>query len=312
MILKTTATARRHGGLRSAALGVFLVAVMGFLVDLLVNPGPVEPEGVPDPRVNPRALLRAAHQDEALAERATRAGLDVDVRELGSAIRAYGLADAAGAEQPGLDARKAVTQASRKAVLYSKQETLALRAFQERAFLAEVRRWAATGRESEELRELGGGFVRNVARNGWTKGRRLLLDEAALRALFKKRWNEVAGLQGEPFDLTADENRAFYRFLLRHPASSGIEKSDADVRAVAARLAHEGQYRLKKLEELAALDPTYPMALARGIVLYQMGRHHLAAESFRTHLEGAPDGPYTLRAQNYLRAAVTRATESAY
>jgi len=69
------------------------------------------------------------------------------------------------------------------------------------------------------------------------------------------------------------------------------------------------QYRLKKLDELAAVDPSFPVHLARGVVLYQLQRYPLAVEAFRRHLERAPDGPFTLRAQNYLRAALGRARE---
>jgi len=44
-------------------------------------------------------------------------------------------------------------------------------------------------------------------------------------------------------------------------------------------------------------------------VLYQLQRYPLAVEEFRRHLDASPDGPYTLRAQNYLRAALERARE---
>jgi hypothetical protein len=35
-------------------------------------------------------------------------------------------------------------------------------------------------------------------------------------------------------------------------------------------------------------------------------------EAFRRHLEIAPDGPYALRAQNYLRAALGRARDEVF
>jgi tetratricopeptide (TPR) repeat protein len=69
------------------------------------------------------------------------------------------------------------------------------------------------------------------------------------------------------------------------------------------------QYRLKKIDEIAALDPAYPSDLARGIVLYRLGRFLPAVQAFRRHLEASPDGPFTLRARGYLRAALGRASE---
>ena len=87
-----------------------------------------------------------------------------------------------------------------------------------------------------------------------------------------------------------DESRVFYRFLLLHPLPSP-------------------EYRLKKLDELGAVDRSYPVHLARGVVLYQLQRYPLAVEEFRRHLDASPDGPLTLRAQNYLRAALGRARE---
>ena len=41
---------------------------------------------------------------------------------------------------------------------------------------------------------------------------------------------------------------------------------------------------MKKIEELAALDPSYPADLARGVVLYRLARYPAAVEKFRRHL----------------------------
>ncbi|MFS8070531.1 MAG: hypothetical protein ACMG6S_29555, partial [Byssovorax sp.] len=176
-----------------------------------------------------------------------------------------------------------------------------------RSFLREMARYEATGEESEKLHEVAGGILHRFARNGWIVGagarRRALADATVLSVLFKKHWNEVVGVHGEPFESTLAESRAFYRFLLAHPA---LPESAGAPGLVEARAAITGQYRLKKLDELSALDHDYPVQLARGVVYYQLRRYPLAVEAFRRHLEGAPDGAYSLRANNYLRAALGR------
>jgi tetratricopeptide (TPR) repeat protein len=78
------------------------------------------------------------------------------------------------------------------------------------------------------------------------------------------------------------------------------------------RRAFEDRFRLKKIDELSAVDPTYPKELARGIVLYRLGRYPLAVEAFRQHLERSPDGAFSLRAQNYLRAALGKANDESF
>src|SRR5262245_13120538 len=73
-------------------------------VALLVVPRPVEPRDVPAPRIAPAELARVEAADEADADAVERGagdierGLDADVRELGSAMRAHGRADADGDE----------------------------------------------------------------------------------------------------------------------------------------------------------------------------------------------------------------------
>ena len=144
-----------------------------------------------------------------------------------------------------------------------------------------------------------------MRRSGWAdERRRLALDEAALRASFKKRWNDVTGMKGPALALTLDEERALLGFLLRHPP-----RPPGGVSAPSRARAHEDQVRLKKVEELGAVDPAYPVDLARGVVLYRLRRYPLAVQAFARHLAAHPDGPHALRAQNYLRAAIGRAND---
>lgn len=338
-------SAGRRGGfgrhLEGWQLAVVAVLIAGSTA-LLAVPRPVDPVDLPEPRIDLRALQAVARADEALAAGADQARLDVDVLELGTAIFAYGEADATGDDLALGRARRRVLDAAQRAVRVGAPALLALRAHHLRSFLQEIRRWERTGEESVKLRQLAGGFLRAIRRNGWATGLapaapadrpaspsasppdrgaplererpRLLMDQAVLSASFKKHWSEVTGLQGELFALTLDEARAFYRFVLQHPsrpqeiAASAGAPGPAAISAELAR-ASAAQYRLKKLDELGAIDPSFPVHLARGVELYQLKRYPQAVEAFRRHLEASPDGPLTLRAQNYLRAALGRARE---
>jgi hypothetical protein len=61
---------------------------------------------------------------------------------------------------------------------------------------------------------------------------------------------------------------------------------------------------ITKLAEYGAIDPAYPMAIARGVAFYQRHQYAEAARSFAQWLEAHPDGPWTLRTRNYLRASI--------
>jgi hypothetical protein len=114
----------------------------------------------------------------------------------------------------------------------------------------------------------------------------------------------VTGLSGSEYAISLDEERLFYAFLLTHPYVEGRQGLDAKE---ACRLAD--QWRLRKIDELARLDLSYPYTLARGVLLYRLARYPDAAQAFRDYLAGAEDGRYWLRARNYLAVASARAVE---
>jgi TolA-binding protein len=60
---------------------------------------------------------------------------------------------------------------------------------------------------------------------------------------------------------------------------------------------------LTKMKELGKIDPTYPLDYARGIALFHSHDYAAAAIAFRGWLEQHPNGPWTLRARNYLLAS---------
>ncbi len=300
--------ARHFEGWQPGLVAV-LIAVLG---SILVVPLEAPPRDVPLPIVNPRALAAAFAHDRALSDKIGpelehdrdeprgQGGL-YDLRALGSAVRAYGIADASGEAEKLLRARDQLLAAVTKARALGDDKLVALRAYELEAFLEEVRRWERTGEDSEELRALGGGFVALVMRSGWVRpGRHVALSEPLRAVFFKRRWSEITGLKDGVFDLSLDEKRSFYAFLLSYPART---PGDANDLASCRRL---DQFRLRKVEELGKQDPAYPRSFARGVLLSRLGQYHAAIEAFNEHMAHASDGPYAMRARNYLAAVRAR------
>jgi hypothetical protein len=291
-----------------------LAVVVALLGTLLVVPLQVAPEDLPLPAADGRALSATrAHEAALAAAIVTALERDVggspegrglyDLRAFGEELRAYGRHEAEHDTASVVRDRRKLIEAAARARFLGDEKLLGLRAYQMQLFMTEVRRWEDTGKATDELAGLGGPFVELVQRNGWVKGRDIQMAPPLLEIFFKRRWNEVTGLTDPPFVLTLDEERAFYAFLLAHPIASGsIGASPKDVcRAI-------DQWRMRKVEELARVDPSYPYLLARGILLARLGDHQAAARSFRDHL-AKNEGSYALRARNYLASSIALAAE---
>jgi hypothetical protein len=238
--------------------GLVAVAVAG-IVALLAVPRSVAPYELPLPTPDAAQLRRTTHADDDAAHSIVRTPLDADVRAVGSLLRAFGKADATRDDAMLVQLRSRISSAVLLAHTHGDAPLVSLRAFQLNAFLREVRRFVVIGEVSSELVELGGSFADVLIRNGWCVGSRpcvMRMGEHAQRAIFKRRWNEISGLAGGPFDLTLDEQRAFYEFLFRYPP----QKIDP---TVASPDRFDGPYLLRKVDELAALDAAYPRHFAR-------------------------------------------------
>jgi len=318
--------ARHFEGWQPGLLAVFVAGISA----ALAVPRPVAPVEMPEPMLDPRGLDLVAEADRALADAADRDGLDTDVRALSEALRSYGRAEAEGERSAAVtmggdppdpparplgeesaavvSARHAAAEAAKVAAVQGMEGLARLRAYQLRSFLRELRRWERTGQDSEELVELGGPFIDSARQRGWVVGGKLLVDEPVRAALFKKRWSELTLAHGPTFDPAPAETSAIYRFLLLHPpreAPRGLARSGAAVTTGDERAAFlAGEYRLRKIDELRLIDPSYPTELGKGVVLYGMHRYAAAAEAFEHHLALHPDGPWAMRAQNYLHAAL--------
>lgn len=283
------------------------VAAVGLL---LAVPRAVAPEELPLPRIAERELVEARAREDrraaALAARTTGAhdAETFDLRLAGDLLRQIGRAD----RDKDRDRMAALRERLMTALVIVRRnpglgdESLAeLRAFQEKAFLAELARWEVTGEVRDELVEVGGDFLGLAERSAWISGtHRLVADDAVRGALFRKRFGEITGLREGIFALTATEQRHLLAFLLAHPPPGGAGPpiDDATLRARAT-----DQWLLRKVDELSALDPGYPAAFARGVLFFRLGDPAAAALAFRAHLAKHPDGPHTLRARNHLRAA---------
>jgi hypothetical protein len=296
--------------------------VVGLVFGALALPHAADPEDVPLPQADARALAHVIETDRALAAKARHDLLPPDVRELGSAIREFNTRQAHDETEARLaDARRAIDLALPGAVDTNNPESLvALRAAQVEAFLAETHAFEATGKESDELSALAGPFVREMRAAGWCREHTILMPDEARRTAYKLTWNALLGLGGRrELAPTLDELRMLYRFYLEHPhapegARARIDAARGGARTAAScasldageQMAAES-WRLDKIKRLGAFDPAYPTDFAIGVSLFRHGSFGASAEAFRDWLRVHPDGPYALRAKNHLRAALLAA-----
>lgn len=297
---------------------------VALLLGVLLVPRRASPEAVPLPVADGAALARIAAGDARLAETAHRQPLPGPVRALGSAIRAFHTleARAESGANPNADrelgqARRAVDDALIEALKGGVDPLIELRAAQLEGFLEQVRVFQATGAQSPELQALAGGFVRSMTSEGWCTGHTLAPGEAALRAMFKQMWTTFLGLENRrEFALVLDEQRALYAFYLSHAhpsrtmrdALTAARRGAPDAAACEAiarseRSATES-WRLEHIARIAAIDPTYPAAYARGVASFRRGDYGASEQAFRVWLRDHPEGPLALRAQTFLRAAM--------
>lgn len=286
---------------------------------LLLMPRATKPDSVPLPDVDERVVDAVVHDDHARAVRARAERLPPDVLAVGTAFRAVQAADARHAdEEAQMNARTELREALR-VVLARKDsvpELVSLRAVQLEAFLAEVQRFESTGATSQELEELGGAFVERMRAVGWVTGDRLVPDEAQLRVAYKLMWNAVVGDVDKALALTLDEQRVLYTLYLRHPHAPEARRAELDAERRAARdeLSCERaasserraveKWRSDKIRQLGRIDPSYPTDYALGVSYFRGEQYDLAVQSFRAWIDAHPDGAWSLRARNHLKAAV--------
>ena len=295
-------------------------ATVAIVMMVLMMPRAAAPSSVPVPEVDERALTRAMRIDDERAARAKATRLPTDVLAIGTGVRA--LQSARQKEDLlAIDVARATLDDARRALGQRsdwEEDLLALRAVQASAFLEELARYEASGEISKDLDELGGAaFLRRMSLAGWTEGRHVILPEAARRVAFKIMWNAIVGVEAHPAFLPAlDEQRALYAVYLAHPSAGELElrtleamRRSATTPEACARAAAEDRrireaWRADKIRRLGEIDPSYPTAYALGVSYHLGGRYDLASDSFRSWLDMHPDGPWSLRARNHLKASL--------
>ncbi len=282
---------RHLEGWQAGAVAV-AVALAGAL---LMAPRPVEPELLPAPAVDGVRLAALDAAERRLAAQVT-APLPFATRLAGEGLRELGLAAGDAAQ---LTAR---TRGFQQRVRYARQadgdeSVRRLRALQTQLFERAVLAWPEVGAPPAELAELGGDFGPLALASGWVgPAGTLQISVTELRLIFRVRWTHWAGLSDDAdFAPTLDEVRAYYGLLLRAP-EGGLDEAPPSVAGL----------QLAYVQQLARRDPSYPAALARGILLYRRGDAAGALVQLGEHLGEHPQGPWSLRARNYWRAARAR------
>jgi hypothetical protein len=296
--------------------------VVGVMFGALVLPRRVPPDEIPAPSIDGRALSHTESEDDARAARVARTPLPSQLRAVGSGFRAFNMAEGTGGTEATIaTAREQLFQALRQATEADPAEGLLdLRAFEMKSFLEAVRHFEHTGETSPDLVELGGTFVARMQKVGWCVGHTLLMPDDARRAAFKATWTRTMGLDSSrAFALTLDEHRALYAFYFKHPHATelGRARLGPDLpspagreRIVEAEDRAAASWLLAKIGELARLDPTYPTQLGQAAALYLRRDYRGSASLYQSWLETHPNGAWTLRVQNHLRAALLAAAET--
>ncbi len=271
----------------------FLAVLLAWAVALVVVPRHVEPSEVPLPRVEPRELDVLRKSWGVSGARLDREDVPPAVRALGGRVRAYGRAEYEGHTKRVESARTSVAEVSRAAFYEGPEDVAALESRYAEAFVSAAAAWIDRGVVTDDLVELGGDAPAAFVEKGWkpAAGHAPEDFDVVLRALFRKRFVALVGdhpLLAAP----AAESLVLLRFLMSQDEDSP--------RGQASLYGH--------IAEVEGLDPSYPAAYARGVVLYKLGRYEAAAASFDAFLQGG-SSPYRLRAVNHLRAAVEEAAQ---
>ena len=277
-------------------LGLITVAMV--LAAALVAVPRAAPPGVfPVPLIDPTEATASRRGFEELANRAERDGLPFETRAVGDGVRRLGVALSGGAGDAEF-LNRLIAERVQAALAAGQVEALQrLRAVQARLFVHAVRSYSWQGAPSAELLALGGDFVKRAVQNGWVARENCVASDDELTTLFARRWAELTRLRDDPhFKPTLGELRRYYRFLLLYPELGAGERSAMQERA---------SIRLRYVEALARRDTEYPVGLARGSLLAELGMMEASAQALSQQLAGPLSGEWNLRARNYLLFAAS-------
>lgn len=259
---------------------------------LLAVPRAAPPGLFPVPLVDPADARETREQSASLADAAARQGLPFETRAVGDAVRRLGVALSGGDGDLEHLNRLMVERVQLAMNADQAEALLRLRAVQTRLFVRAVRAQNWSAPSSSDLNALGGDFAVRARRSGWVTGERCLATDDELETLFARRWGELTHLRDHPrFKASLGELRRYYRFLLLHP-ERGTESGDEAITLAATRLRY--------VEALAKRDTEYPLQLARGSLLAELGRMPESAQALSDYLSHQAAASFNLRARNYL------------
>jgi hypothetical protein len=259
---------------------------------LLAVPRAAPPGVFPVPLLDVAEGRAARARSSERVARAQREGLPFETRAVGDAVRRLGLALSGGNEDA--EHVQAVIEERVQAALSAGQidALLRLRAVQSSLFVRAAREHRLGAPASAELRALGGDFATRAQRDGWLSQAGYVASDDELAALFERRWVEITRLREHPrFKATLTELRRHYRFLLLYPERGPGTDSPVIERA---------RMRLRYVEALARRDTEYPVSLARGSLLAEMGLMPDSAQALNRQLARPGSAVWNLRARNYL------------
>lgn len=276
---------------------------IALLATWLALPQGTMPDYLPVPTLRHDEIATLRTELVAADLRVRKRPLEYETRRVGECVRQLGRSWYEG-EPVSVAQRERLRELVRSVRARSGDASLIdLRAVQTRLFLLALTAWETTGRASEDAIELGGDFLIKARQFGWLKGPSdcskvsdaspskcvldLAQDERA--ALFLNRWTDLASASGnDPLPLDSAWTVVALRARLKQPLS---------------RLGAED---LRLIERVKRVDPSYPDALAKGLLFVQLGERQRAIEAFQSQLEAHPNGPFALRARNHLVYAIEK------
>jgi hypothetical protein len=291
-----TGLARHLEGWQVGALIIFIVAS----ISAVVVPRSASPSSLPPAELG-LELLASARAESARAHREAEAlELPNSTRLLAARLRSLGRMEASGDERAIDNGRQMIFDAARQALHERPQAVVALRDLEAARFreLYLHRMRAHHDPPSDELAELGGSILLQFDENGWLS-KSADIDASTdilLEGFYKRRFARVLDTKLPALSPSQTEERAVLGFLLLHPPKPRIDEGNSGGDGT-------GPYLLRRIDELVKLEPSYPASYAKGIVLFRMGHFEASASAFDSFLQEG-DGPYRLRAINYLKSAV--------
>lgn len=289
-----TGFARHTEGWQVGALVIFIVGS----ISAVTVPRSVDPSSLPPADVGLERLAAARAESARSLAAAEALELPASARLLGARVRALGRSEAAGDERGIDNGRQMVFDAARQALHERPDAVVAIRDLQAARFRELYLQRMSGGDPGDELRELGGSILLQFDDNGWLS-RRSDIDASTatlLEGFYKRRFSKVLDTKEAALSPSETEEHVVLGFLLLHPPRPSVEQGNIGGDGT-------GPYLLRRIDELVKLEPSYPASYAKGIVLFRMGHFEASASAFDAFLQQG-DGPYRLRAVNYLKSAV--------